>query len=670
MRTEEPLFFDTKLTYEKIAMEAKLSDNEDTWVQEVLQELHKQHPFLGTYDVTPVMTEVDGEQGYGIGYFKVSNKSARPPGPANTALAAGDGVRSIRVPIVIKERKLQELDVFQSHDGKAYPLNEERVRAALFRPHLFDSAGSPPGDVGLVDKLYPPGRSYHGAGTTTVPVSETKISHVKPEFLMEAIGDSISAGDIQKVEDVLNGDMKIAHALLASDETRPFMEYLAKVAEAGPVTAADAAKVVSENIFPDVYVMTRKADGYHLKMASSRMFAPEEVVGDRLRMIELVGETMVKEADVNGVSVVSTDPVTRDRVEDEEIDQVERFGEYRVKTKNGQELLGWVFPKVIDFDGTALDMVLFTNGAVSAMQSEIAGSPVGKSANIIRGPVEGAGFFYRVTKDGGVIAFAPGKIVSKFEDEGKGFLFESVLGDTCKVRPVPGLNNVQKLSGNEYAVPGDIRWAPMNASKMAPLAERPEDFNKIASAERIRNEATIVSDGTSWSVSGAGTEKLASQFRESLGGSDMLFMACAMGVEPNTALEAMAIAGQRGKAKIANCREIMLPIERINEARKDVKPHFEELPTKHLLLKEAAALDDAATVDKVLSLGFINPENVSTFIEYLPEFERSICKLAEMLVAVRVGLKDVPENAVKNAMERTEEVTQGLKKLLRRDVEA
>lgn len=81
------------------------------------------------------------------------------------------------------------------------------------------------------------------------------------------------------------------------------------------------------------------------------------------------------------------------------------------------------------------------------------------------------------------------------------------------------------------------------------------------------------------------------------------------------------------------------------------------------MLKEAASFNDVGTVDKVLALNFLTPENVSMFIEYLPEFEQTVEKLARLLVGVRTGMQSVPESAVKSAMERLDEVVMALKRL-------
>ena len=60
---------------------------------------------------------------------------------------------------------------------------------------------------------------------------------------------------------------------------------------------------------------------------------------------------------------------------------------------------------------------------------------------------------------------------------------------------------------------------------------------------------------------------------------------------------------------------------------------------------------------------FINPENLSTFIGYIPNLEEAAEKLAEMLLYSYLGMKELPEGAVEHAMKGMEEVLVGLKSL-------
>ena len=69
------------------------------------------------------------------------------------------------------------------------------------------------------------------------------------------------------------------------------------------------------------------------------------------------------------------------------------------------------------------------------------------------------------------------------------------------------------------------------------------------------------------------------------------------------------------------------------------------------MFKLAQDIGDRDTVDAVLSLNFLNPENMKTFVEQCDEFDKIGTKLAKLLVATRLGLNHVREATVKEAMD-------------------
>ncbi len=81
------------------------------------------------------------------------------------------------------------------------------------------------------------------------------------------------------------------------------------------------------------------------------------------------------------------------------------------------------------------------------------------------------------------------------------------------------------------------------------------------------------------------------------------------------------------------------------------------------LLKEAVAIGDETTVDAMLGLNFLTPENVSKFIDYLPQFEEIQEKLCSLLLAVRLGLRKLPEAALKTTIKAFEKVIEGLRQI-------
>ena len=104
--------------------------------------------------------------------------------------------------------------------------------------------------------------------------------------------------------------------------------------------------------------------------------------------------------------------------------------------------------------------------------------------------------------------------------------------------------------------------------------------------------------------------------------------------------------------------------EKVAAARSHVRGAFSKFPSLRVdLLKEAAVIEDPSAVDKILSVGFITPENVSIFASYIPEIESSIKKLSELLLASRLGLSTVSEGALQKAIIHLDKVVAGLKSL-------
>jgi len=81
------------------------------------------------------------------------------------------------------------------------------------------------------------------------------------------------------------------------------------------------------------------------------------------------------------------------------------------------------------------------------------------------------------------------------------------------------------------------------------------------------------------------------------------------------------------------------------------------------LIKEASVLDDPEAVDVVLSLNFINEDNLNGYIENVREMKKVSGDLAELLVASRMGLSTVDDGAVKKAMDGLETVIENLEEI-------
>ena len=77
-------------------------------------------------------------------------------------------------------------------------------------------------------------------------------------------------------------------------------------------------------------------------------------------------------------------------------------------------------------------------------------------------------------------------------------------------------------------------------------------------------------------------------------------------------------------------------------------------------IKVAAAAEDEETIDAVLSLNYITPENIAEFSAAIPEMKRAEEALVKMLMAARLGYKAVDEGEIKRTLESLHSVIQAM----------
>ncbi len=85
--------------------------------------------------------------------------------------------------------------------------------------------------------------------------------------------------------------------------------------------------------------------------------------------------------------------------------------------------------------------------------------------------------------------------------------------------------------------------------------------------------------------------------------------------------------------------------------------------SKYDLIKVASVFDSMDTVDKVLGLNFINPSNIARFASVLPQLKDTREELVRLLIVCRIGLTEVPEPAITQALDALDEIISGLRQL-------
>jgi hypothetical protein len=714
------LFLDQNPVHlEKLGMECMLSEDANDWPQQILDELYHQVPYASEYAPKVVLRVVDSDRRYGLGQVELLNKMAINPRDDDTP-AGLKGRQKALVPVIIQDGKLKPLDVL-IYDGKVEPLTEDRLRKALFRPNLYEAIRERPGDVSLIEQLYPPHRQYGGArGPMMADVGAaggigkegsadlgalaadgfrdawrnaekvtgrdipriTKISDgvfqlegidkeasVSSTSLFDAILPTITRDQASEVLSKVGGDSSEAYSLVGAlsknAAAMSIVKKLTKVAASNVTTGEDYLRKIAGALIPNVMQISRIDSGFRIKVANTEAFIPDAQDIPRPAAVGALGGDMVSKVESDGTTTITTQPAVKQTLADLVIEVVNKFGVYKVKTQNeNRELIGWVFPKIMDFDGTLLPMALFTNGSESAAQENIAGVAIAKTTDLIDVDPEGLGCFYYASPEG-AIAFTPVNVTACEETpEGTGFHCNTTLGEKILVTKVPGLKMPTMIEEGHYGIPEECGFISFNNT--IDLASSPDEFTKVGQARALPNAVRVCTDGITYTMQGDPIDKIASVTpTEFLGRDEVVFLGTCLGQDPIQFSQDLDNMHKHASQEMwFTAKPVTLMSERYSMGKAAAATHLSKLPPiRAYLLKEAALLEDPMAVDKILSVGFINPENVSIFAGYIPEFETVIRKLAELLVATRMGLHTVNEGALQRALVHLDKVVDGLKTL-------
>jgi hypothetical protein len=671
------LFIDTDLEFEKVAAEVELPEDPNQWPQEILDELYKQVPFIADFQPHVVMDKVDAERAYGFGNVEIANKSEAQVGTDPSMMQAA-GIRTVRIPIVIREGKLFTFDLLINDSAKALPLTESRMRQALFRPQAFDVTSQTPGDQSMIGQLYPPYRQNYGFGGGGLTVPADGMGKQSSASILEAILPTINDEDSARFWAAFDHAPGVQAAFVKNANACGWAIQL--LAGAAPTKTAS----VRDFVKPDVVQVVKDHDGYTVKTASSKYWDVRLEKCGRAEVIRRFGEKVALAADTAGAVTMADDTAPAPAPEEPSTAiNISRAGVYKVMDDKGRELTGYVIPNLIDVDGLPVPLALFTNGSQTTVQSDIVGEPVASGANLPVGEPGGTGAFFDVAQDGTIQATLPMTLQGSASMEGEPQTF---MGETYDGRPVqvslqPNIQNpVGMEAEGKLLLPEHWKWTPMDKADHVVLeggedAEGPPEELGAPATPAPAPEAAegppvkaasasvfIRSDDSTFSFAGEPVEKLASEERSFLDVDQAMFLLAGLGVDQQHGLRKLAESMSGAPARVYVGRMIKTAAEQNAEAFERAKAFMEHIPhLRQNLIKEAAHLPDPMAVDTVLSLNFINPENLMTFVGYLPVIDSAQSKLCELLLAARLGLQEVPISALERAVRATEEVIEGLK---------
>lgn len=659
---ERPTYADEAPDHFKVAgAEIKLGPDPNSWPEEILREAFKSIPALKDYTPNVEMQHVDADNLVGYGALVISTRGD-PNNPSPYT-------RTIHIPVLIQGGKLKPLDlIIKPGEGgapsEAMPLTERRLRQSLFRPDTYDIAAPLPTQGSLANALYPPARDgYNGTGSMMGMSGMGKMGSVNA---LDLALEGARPSDVQ----ALRAEMvKHAEVYRANGEALP---ALRKVASYTPRSRQETITTKIAGQAPTtVLQLTSLGDGTYLaKSASAVAWAPETHRLSRAELVKMASAEQVADLDLGGeVTLGAGEGVASDNAP-KKLKAATVPGLYKAYTLEGDEVVGLIFPNLIDVDGVKGPTSLFTNGTSATYQPTIAGEMLAAVPAKLEGsggpnPKEGLGIWVGTNGEGEHEATVPFQLQGGVSGmSGQGYMVENLAGEAVIAQISPSLQKIEGIDGN-LLIPGSYSWMSLSKTSAGALKgeeDGPLIGQKTASVQS--KEVLLSCHGDTFALQGPAVDKIASHQRYNLDPSDALFLLIGSGVDPSYATTKLAEARRtRGQVKLATRWDIA-PLEGqvssyLAEVDRSATKVAGKLP-RVSLVKEAGYLGDADSIDSLLSLNLLNPENLSSFVEMIPSFESLLRSLCDLLLASRLGLQEVPSSALEKAVQGLDRALEGL----------
>ena len=589
--------------YYKTAEEFNIGDQPESWQTNIANVALENNPYLSNYAVDVMLDKVDGDRGSAYGNLTIRNKVED-----NNI----NDVKSIKVPVIVQDNKLKPFDIMND-GGKILPLSEEKLRDALFTHNITELSNRRPlPDRYIGGQSAPPFLGY--GGTSGYSYSYDGMGK------FASVIDSIGITEEQKeamVDALSTKEMELSFMKNAG-----FSSIIEKIANKVPEQEDALCMQFKKLSHREVLVKWATATGEFSQTVPTSEAA------------NMLGSNEVFSLAPNDSITLTTNTAQKNTLDNRTVKEVHCFGEYKVQTVEGDELLGYIIP-MISLDNKQLPTFLFTNGSVSCVQPKIAGELVATGTKLPSNLLSGTGVFY-LERDGSVVCSEPLEI--QHTEDNIVHCFD-LLGQELIINLVD-MNVPVQLGQNEFAIPSYAKFMRLPEEAVV-LREDPVTFMKVANKLDPLYITRFYDDYYIESL-----EKRAYFDKE-----DAAFYLYKLGFNGKVELDKLVKHGEE-----ATLYGAIYPQIELKEDPNLAVPFTETL-------KIAASLKDEDTIDKILSLSFINSDNVNKYIDMLPSFEDVEGKLADLLFASRLGITDIPEENVSLAMGHVGKILKGLKNI-------
>ena len=657
----------------------KLPENPDKWGESLTTQIREQFPDVATNPINVEFRKRDDQSGSAIGAVHIISMEA---------------AKTVLVPFIIEKFQMYPLDVWmENKTQKVHPLTKDTFKEQFFTHNFSEGLDARPADS--------TGQYFNDPSlwTNTYPPLQGRYSYASAGYgVLDQISDGMTQGDL----DTFKNELKASPMLLKKFEKNGHAELIKKLAAKKSTVGTNDFGQSASKLIPTSLISVKK-EGYEkysiLSMAegmfdlatSATHFHNRYECEQHLSKIIGKPQDFLNDVDENGEKMaIIKEPMSKGvwlYDKDEKGPAVaDKFMCYTVKNKNGLLIEALVIPKVVNYEGKVVKGKVALSATHSCFQDSIAGienkdsdcmQKVLKNHAIRTGQT---GTFVYVGENGQAISTIPVTIKTLENDGdrlhvvdiyGKAFIVKRGYGhdfrknndnkspsnfDEKTTTTLESLGFVE-LKKDYFVIPEKMVWVPM--APMTDVSHSPQEWmQKTAASKMDMYPVKLRFTGIDYELEGNGLPKLSCDERR----TKMLLTQ--LGCDQTKTATAMTKAKKLGKATLHGTNQLKCASDFNNVANLTVAKVATVCKNlKRTLVKEAAEIDDKATVDVILSLGFLNPDNLAKFVSYVPIFEACADKLAELTIASRLGLKQISSSATASSMAKILEVLDGLKRI-------
>ena len=631
----------------------RLNSDPNAWPEEIVTKLKERVPEVEGANTVVKLMKKDIENGTATGSVVI-----------NTT----DSV--VVVPVIIKDFTLFPLDVMIAKK-KILPLTPDYYNCAVSTNNVFDKIQEFPSygglgrfeDANLWNAMYPPSLGRYAYASAGYP-------------MMDLISDNLDGSSLKQW---LKDNPEHAVGFHKNGHT----DLIRKVANLKPVNMNEF-KDSAEKLIPKSVAML-KCDGpnkYSLLSSSDKVFSPALEYFNRDGALKLISEISdhvdddINEVDQNGEKMLALphggEGVFLAGTDVEVPEDTKEFGHYFVKNKNGVGIEGIVIPKVMDFEQKPVNLKIFIGKTMSTIQPAIWGVRLKNSR--FKPPfgmpkVGQTGTFIFMDDKEHAVATIPVTIRSVSTEGGCGVKLKAhdMLGRPYKLKiaSFAGLQRICPSMDGEFTLPKEMRFVAM------------EGFGEVtnSAAAYLVKTAAFKLTGTPvklaptgygfYSLRGVNKYATAAGWdHTNLREHQAKFLLSCLGCPQEKIAQGLELTRYKGVAEFHGLNFLPLKSEKIAEMRPKATVAFKIASIlRRNLIKEASYIDNSQTVDALLSLNFVNPENLAKFLGKIPHYKATISNLSSALLASRLGFSDIPEEACISSIENLTQVVDGLEKL-------